>query len=109
MVNNNNNETPAGDDGAVDGDLVVPLEDDRGGYGSEMTGQVRRRESGLGVGVHGYVLTHLKPGVYMMQLNFIFPSREFSPFIKRFFPLSSFSFSPNQSCKFPAQMFQSLT
>ena len=75
------NESPAGDDGAVYGDLVISLEDDGGGYGGEMAAKVRRGESGLGVGVHGYVLAHLKSGVIMMKFDFILHYGIFSIFL----------------------------
>ena len=51
---------PAGDDAAVEGDLVVPLEEDGGGDGGETAGQVRRGQADLGVGVDGDVLTNLE-------------------------------------------------
>ena len=42
-----NDVPPAGNDGPVDGDLVVALEEDRGREGGEMAGQIGGREAGF--------------------------------------------------------------
>ena len=51
--------SPTRNNTAVNGNLIVSLEQHRGGDCGEMAGQVCRRETRLWIGVHGDMLTNL--------------------------------------------------
>ena len=51
--------SPAGDDAAVDGDLIVTLEQSRGGHGGQVAGQVSWGQPGPRVRVHRHMLAYL--------------------------------------------------